>query len=206
MIYNNLLYFLVVIFVVSIDTAPESPRLHPAGACALLVFLYSFFSFICSRLYRHTHENSARYFATEKKLSILAVFLFVSLLHGIDLKYYFHPLSFEGSLPVLENLGCLLFFYFFLILMWLRARPYYLVIFQRYYSAFSFVLSNTRINLPIILTWMTISIVFDLLALLEVPALEQTLHPHAPIPLTRRNCPFLPQSAFFFRDPVLATF
>jgi hypothetical protein len=175
MIYNNLLYFLVVIFSVSIDTPPASPNLHPGAAFSLLVFTYTFFAIISSRLYRQARDKSPRYFATEKKLSVLAVMLFIFLLHTIDLKFFLQPLSLEDRLPVLENLGCLFFFYIFLVLMWLRARPSYIVIFQRYYSALSFVISNTRANLPIILPWLVISLIFDLLALLELPVLQQTL-------------------------------
>ena len=98
MIYNNLLYFLVVIFTVSIDTPPASPNLHIGAALSLLIFVYIFFSFVCSRLYRHARDNSPRYFAAEKRLSILAVLLFIFLLHTVDLKYFLQPLSLGGRL------------------------------------------------------------------------------------------------------------
>ena len=98
--------------------------------------------------------------------------LFIFLLHFIDLKYYLHPLSLGNRLPFLENLGCLIFYYFFLVLMWLRGRPHYQKIFQRFYSGLSFVVSNTRTNLPIILPWLVISAVFDTLVWMDLPGIK----------------------------------
>lgn len=175
MIYNNLLYFLVVIFVLSTDTAPVSARISPVSGFLVTLFLYLLYSIICGRIYQRTGQGAAEYFSAEKKLSILAVLLFIFLLYFVDLKYYLHPLSFANRLPVLENIGGLAFFYFFLVLMWLRGRPYYQLIFHRFHSAFSFIVSNTKTNLPIILPWLSISLVFDLIAWLDLPGMKQFL-------------------------------
>ncbi|MCL7487185.1 MAG: M48 family metalloprotease [Desulfobulbaceae bacterium] len=175
MIFNNLLYFLVVIFVLSLDSAPETPRLAPAAGFFTTLSLYLFFYFLSGWVHRRARPGSAGYFSAEKNLSMAAVLLFVFLLHFVDLKYYLHPLSLDNRLPILENIGGLLFFYLFLVLMWLRARPYYLVIFQRLYSPLPFIVSNTRVNLPIILPWLLLSLVFDLLAWFEFPAVKRIL-------------------------------
>lgn len=175
MIYNNLIYFLVVIFVLSTDTTPEVATIGPVSGFLGTLCLYFLFSFICGKVYRKANKGSAGYFSAEKKLSILAVLLFVFLLHFFDLKYYLHPLSFNNRLPILENIGGLAFFYLFLVVMWLKGRPYYMVIFQRFYSPFSFVVSNTKTNLPIILPWLILSLVFDLLAWLDIAGLQEVL-------------------------------
>lgn len=175
MIYNNLIYFLVVIFTVSVDSVPDTPRMGLFSALVSILAAYLAFYNICGRVYRRAGYGSAAYFSAEKKLSILAVVLFVFLLHATDLKYHLHPLSAGNRLPILENIGCAFFFYIFLVLMWLQGRPSYQVIFQRKYSAFSFVNANTRINLPIILPWLIVSLVFDLLTLLGLPGVESAL-------------------------------
>ena len=176
MIYNNLIYFLVVIFVLSTDTAPDAPRIALIPGFFGIIFLYSLFSFICGKIYQKAGKRSAGYFSAEKKLSLTAVLLFIFLLHFFDLKYYLHPLSFNNRLPVLENIGGLLFFYLFLVLMWQRGRLYYLVVFQRFYSPLSFIISNTKTNLPIILPWLILSLVFDLLAWIDIPGIQQVLN------------------------------
>ena len=176
MIYNNLIYFLVVIFALSTDTAPDAARIGPIPGFLGIFFLYFTFSFLCDKVYRKASKGSAGYFSAEKKLSLSAVFLFVFLFHFVDLKYYLHPLSLDNRLPVLENIGGIFFFYLFLVLMWQRGRLYYLGVFQRFYSPLSFVISNTKTNLPIILPWLVLSLVFDLLASADIPKIQQVLN------------------------------
>lgn len=176
MIYNNLLYFLVVIFILATDKTPEIPVLPPLAALPLLLTIYWAYFMLCGMVFSRVRDAGARmYFAAEKKLSILAVVLFVLLLHGLDLKYYVHPLSVDNRVPSLENIGGLIFFFVFLILMWIRARVHYQAIFQRIHTSLSFIAANIRANLPIILPWMALSFLFDLLALLNVPFLQDVM-------------------------------
>ncbi|WP_457573228.1 M48 family metalloprotease [Desulfolithobacter sp.] len=176
MIYNNLIYFLVVIFVFATDTAPKEPLLAPAYGAMVLGGLLVFFWKIAARLYRRARFGSASsYFAAEKRLSILAVLFFLVAVYVVDLKYYLRFLSLKGQLPVLENLGGLAIFFVFLTLMWLQARPAYEAVFQRHYTPARFVISNIKANLPIVLPWLVLSLVFDLLSALPLPRFQQIL-------------------------------
>jgi len=176
MIYNNLIYFLVVIFVFSTSTAPEAPLLAPYYGLPMLALVLFLFYRIAGKWYRRALLGASReYFSAEKKLSILAVLLFVASVFIFDLKYYLKPLSFGDSLPVLENLAGLSLFFLFLSLMWLQARPAYQVLFHRTYTAVGFVLSNIKANLPIVLPWLVLSLVFDLLTALPFPRLQKLL-------------------------------
>lgn len=176
MIYNNLLYFLVVIFALATDKAPEIPGLPPLAALLLLAAVYAAYFQLCGAIFSRVRDDGARaYFTAEKKLSIVAVVLFVLILHGLDLKYYVHPLSIGNRLPALENIGGLAFFFVFLILLWIRARVHYQEIFPRTHTPLSFIVSNIRANLPVILPWMALSFFFDLLALLNIPILQDVL-------------------------------
>jgi Zn-dependent protease with chaperone function len=177
MIYSNLIYFLVVIFVFSTASTPRVPSLSPWIALPLLAAILFFFSRLSGILYTKALSGSSKaYFAAEKKLSILAVALFTGSVFLFDLKYYLAPLSLNGSLPVLENLAGLGLFFLFLILMWLKARPAYQLLFNKTYTAVGFVLSNIKANLPIVLPWLALSLVFDLLAALPFPAFQELLN------------------------------
>lgn len=176
MIYNNLIYFLVVIFVVSTDTAPKEPLLAPAYGAMVLGGLLVLFSQIAARLYRRARFGSASaYFSAERRLSILAVLFFLVAVYVVDLKYYLRFLSLDGRLPVLENLGGLAVFFVFLAQMWLQAQPAYEAVFQRRYTPARFVVSNIKANLPIVLPWLVLSLVFDLLSFLPLPRFQQIL-------------------------------
>jgi len=176
MIYNNLIYFLVVIFVFSTSIAPEAPLLAPSlGMPLFLLMLFSFYRLAGKWYGQALQGGSKKYFAAEKKLSILAVFLFTGSVFIFDLKYYLTPFSFNDAFPVLENLAGLSLFFFFLALMWLQARPAYEILFQRAYTPVGFVLSNIKANLPIVLPWLALSLLFDLLSTLPFPRLQELL-------------------------------
>ncbi|MCI5124272.1 MAG: peptidase M48 Ste24p [Candidatus Electrothrix sp. AR5] len=176
MIYNNLIYFLAVIFVISTATAPEQPWLPSWLGLPLFALLLSAFSFLASKLFgSHSSISSKRYFSAEKKASLLATFLFIASFFVFDLKYYGQSLSFNNALPVVANLFGLLLFFCFLTLMWLRALPSYRRIFNSFVSPTDFVLNNIRTNLTIILPWLILSFLLDLLNIVPLAGMEAWL-------------------------------
>jgi len=176
MIYANLLYFLVVIFIFSTNTPVKEPGLSYWQALLFAVFFCFFFARIARTLYRRSLNGVSRfYFSAEKKVSLLAVALFIIFVYGLDLKYYLHPLSFNDHLPALENLAGIAVFFFLLSIMWAEGREAYQAVFHRRYSTGSFILSNIKANLPIVLPYLVLSAVFDLLALLPWPGFQAAL-------------------------------
>ncbi len=176
MIYNNLIFFLVVIFAISTATTPSEPGLAPWYGLPLFALLLFVFYRIAGAQYRRALQGGSKaYFATEKKLSILAVILFITAYFTFDLKYYLQPLSFGKTMPALVDLAGLSLFILFLSLMWMQARHSYRILFQRSYSAAEFVFSNIKANLPIVLPWLILSLCFDLLTRLPFPAFQKLL-------------------------------
>jgi Zn-dependent protease with chaperone function len=175
MMYNNLIYFLVAIFVFSTNTPTAKPVLPPFWALAAIGGVTWGFARVASLMFARSASGSTSYFSVEKKLSILAVLVFVGFVYLLDLKYYLHPLSLDGRLPVLADIAGLGCFFLLLILMWRAARFRYQDIFQRQYTAFAFVRSNFKANLPIILPWLVLSLVFDGLRALPFPGLAKFL-------------------------------
>ncbi len=176
MIYNNLIYFLAVIFVISTAAAPEQPWLAPWLGLPLFALLLLSFSFLAGKLFAPPLcISSKRYFSAEKKASLLATVLFIGSFFAFDLKYYTQSLSFNNTLPTLANLFGLLLFFCFLTLMWLRALPSYRRIFNSIVSPSDFVLNNIRTNLTIILPWLILSFFLDLLNILPLSGMENWL-------------------------------
>ncbi len=176
MLYNNLIYFLVVIFVFSTNTPPKEPWLQPLVALPCFFLLIVGYALMAERVYRTVAASlSQRYFVVEKRMSMVAVLVFVFSVYVFDLKYYFQPLSFGGSMPMLQNAAGLGFFFCLLAIMWLKARPLYQELFHRSYTARAFVVSNIKANLPIVLPWLALSFSFDLLALLPFSGIQEVL-------------------------------
>ncbi|WP_420209482.1 M48 family metallopeptidase [Candidatus Electronema sp. JC] len=167
MISSNLLYFLAAILVLSISTAPEEPQLAPLMALPLLALILLIFHRVAVKVFRAAgcRGGAAAYFAAESRLTLLAAVFFAGSVVAFDLKYYLRPLSWGGRLPTLENLGGLLLFFLFLTLLWLPARPVYERLFGRSRSPAGFAAVNIRLNLPVVLPWLILTLIFDLLRL-----------------------------------------
>lgn len=175
MLYNNLLYFLVVIFLFSINTPPETPLLAPYWALPGIAGTLWVFYRLARWVFATAGSGPAAYFSAEKRLSILAVLIFIGFVHLFDLKYYLAPLNLGGRLPILTDVAGLACFFGLLTLVWLQARRRYQAMFGRLYTSWSFVWSNIRVNLPIVLPWLLLSLLFDLLKLLPIPVLDELL-------------------------------
>jgi Zn-dependent protease with chaperone function len=174
--YNNLLYFLVAIFFFSMSTVPETPLLPAWASGALLVL--SLISY--ERLVRFMHaqadsRSSAGYFRAERKSSILAIGFFGLTTHVCGLKYYLAFLSWGKALPSLVNIAGLLLFFLYLSLMWRAAQSNYQWVFGGWYSTRAFIVSNIKVNLPIVLPWALLSLCYDLVAFISWPALHDLL-------------------------------
>lgn len=174
--YNNLLYLLVVILILTSGSIPEQPQIPWPIALLLFCGKGVLFTQLARYFFRRNHDNTAaRYFAVEQHLSILAiVFLAVdiSLLEG---RYYLSRLPLAEELPILAHLAGIMVFFGYLCLLWLAARPSYQRIFARTLTARSFIAANLKINLAILLPWLIISVFFDLIQLAPLPGLKDFL-------------------------------
>jgi Zn-dependent protease with chaperone function len=176
-VYNNLLFFLIGIFLFTMTSGTTEPEYSFPTAVGIFAVLLFTFDFFCKRFYaKVTNSGSGRYFDAEKRLTLLALLFYALSLFICDLHYYLNPLSFNGLFPALVNIGGLSFFFLFLAIMWRRAKPAYEAIFTKSYSTSDFLLSNIKTNLPIVLPWLVLSLSYDLLALLPFPGLAAFLH------------------------------
>lgn len=176
MIYTNLLIFLVAIFLFSMDTAADSPMLSGWSALVVFVLLLAGFDRLAKYVFgRCKNFTSASYFRAEKKLTIAALCFFLATLYFCDAKYYLAVLSFGNRLPAFVNISGLSLFLLYLALMWRIGRINYHQIFGRSYSATGFIVSNIKANLPIVLPWVILSLLYDLAALVPSPNLHALL-------------------------------
>ncbi|MBU0943994.1 MAG: M48 family metalloprotease [Proteobacteria bacterium] len=177
MIYNNLLYFIVAIFLFAITGNTDTPQFPFSIALVIFSGLLFSYDFLARRFFsKNMGKGSAAYFSTEKKLSLLALLFYSAALYFCDIHYYLAPLSLADLLPSLTNIGGLAFFVLFLGLMWRRARPTYEAAFGQSYTTLTFLTICLRTNLPIVLPWILLSLTYDLLALLPFPGLKSFFH------------------------------
>lgn len=174
--YTNLILFLVAIFLFSIDSVPETPLLPGWQALGLFFLLITGYSLIARILFsRPRSMRSAGYFLTEKQLAGMALVFFGITLYVCDPKYYLSLLSFGKTMPALVNVAGLLLFVVFLVIMWRAGKGNYEKIFGRKYTTLSFLKSNIKVNLPIALPWVILSLLYDVVALIPLPGVQRVL-------------------------------
>ncbi len=171
--YNNLLIFLVTIFLLSVNSVPDTPLL-PGWQSGLLFFSLLFsFDRIAWRSFKSPGAATVvGYFRAEKRLSACALCFFAATLYLCDLKYHLSLFSLGGAIPALINVAGLMFFALYLALMWRAGRENYQSIFGRKHSNSSFILSNLKVNLPLVLPWVVLSLLYDLVVFLPFPGLQ----------------------------------
>jgi len=172
--YTNLILFLVAIFLFTIESVPKAPWLSSWQALALLIFLLAGYGKIARKLFsRQQATTAAGYFRTEKQLAVTALVFYGATLYCCDPKYYLLLLPLGNTMPALVNFAGLLLFIAYLALMWSAGQHNYERIFARNYRPLVFIRNNIKVNLPIVLPWIIISLLSDIVALLPLPGLQK---------------------------------
>lgn len=176
MIYNNLIYFLVVILILATNSAPDQPQFSFDLALVLFLLKSAAYSWLLKTIFpRQKISNASHYAAAERQGSILAILFFSADVYLFDCQYYFSFLPFADQLPVVASLAGLLLFAAYLAIMWSTARPAYQQVFQRPLSRGRFISTNLKANLPIVLPWLLLSLLADLLQLSSLPLVKNVL-------------------------------
>jgi Zn-dependent protease with chaperone function len=174
--YNNLIYLLVVILILTTGGVPEQPQIPWPVVLLLFCAKGVLFSQLARYFFRRNPGNTAaRYLAAEQHLSILAIVFLAVDIFLLEGGYYLSLLPLTKELPILGHLAGIMVFFGYLCLLWLAALPSYKEIFNRALTARSFVAANLKINLAILLPWLIISIFFDLLQLAPFPQMQEFL-------------------------------
>lgn len=176
MIYNNLIYFLVVILILTTNTAADHPQLPLLTGLVLFAIKALLYQSLISRIFnRKRVQKASAYSSAERQGSILAIASFAVDVYFLDCQYYFNLIPGARILPVLEGLACLALFSGYLSLMWSKASGRYREIFNSRQTAGSFTWNNLKTNLPIILPWLLLSLVADLLVRSKIPLIRSVM-------------------------------
>ncbi|SDP37920.1 M48 family metallopeptidase [Desulforhopalus singaporensis] len=171
--YTNLFLFLVAILMFSLDSVPESPLMPPFASMAVALGLAVIYGAVATSLFRRGTLTSSAYFKKEKVLSLLALVFFLLTLYLADPKFYLAKISLLSKIQALMDYAGIVIFAFYLCLMWRAARRSYAVIFGRRHTSFSFIVHNLKINLPIVLPWIVLLLMFDMVSLMPSARLQR---------------------------------
>ena len=176
MIYNNLIYFLVVILILTTNTAADHPQFPGLINPALFLIKAIVYQGLLRHLFSKNRVNRAiTYNTAERQGSILAILCFSLDVYLLDCQYYFSLLPGARTLPVVEDMMSLLLFAGYLFALWAKAGDRYRAIFNSSRTSAAFAWDNLKTNLPIILPWLCISLFAELLQRADVPLIKKVM-------------------------------
>jgi Zn-dependent protease with chaperone function len=178
--FNNILYFIVALLIFNVDQPGSAPRGAFLQSIAVFFLLWAGFAAYCRLDFRLLMGRisgrggadgaiTAAYHRLIFKHSILSIVLYTVTVFFLDLKYWIEAVSFAESFSVVQGLAALSVLMFLFCTLWYLAHPVYEVIFRPGITRRSFVLSNVRLNVPIVFPWILLSAVLDLMGLIRLP-------------------------------------
>ena len=106
------------------------------------------------------------------RLSILSIFLFTIDIFLFHLKYLLQGVPGLNQFSVIQGVLALILFFFYLGTIWYFSHPAYLVAFETDIGRLPFILSNIKLNLPIIFPWLILTFFYDLLSHIPLSGFE----------------------------------
>jgi Zn-dependent protease with chaperone function len=170
--FNNIIYFIIVLLVFNISY-PDNNHGNSLTYCIAMMFIcWSVFLFLCRLSFRRLVSRFGN--NTEGKLvsgyhnlifrfSIFAILLFSLDVYVFQLKYWIQAIPAVRPLSVLQGLLSLSLFLFYLATIWYFSHPAYVMLFGTGIKRRSFVISKLKLNFPILFPWLILTLVYDLI-------------------------------------------
>jgi Zn-dependent protease with chaperone function len=174
--FNNVIYFIIVLLILSISQQRGAPEDSLLYTVSMLVITWVIFAAYCrwgfQRLLHHlvkpereTAFPAEQYYAFVFRLSVLAIFLFALDVHFFHIKIWLQLIPGIRAFSVLQGILAVLVFVAYQVTIWYFAFPAYVRAFQTGISRRSFIVSNLKLNVPILFPWVMLSLIYDLIFL-----------------------------------------
>jgi Zn-dependent protease with chaperone function len=184
--FNNVIYFIIVLLLYNISYPGSRPEGSLVLSFALFLLSWVAFALYCKVSFQRIlarscgeeegkHTLAGLYQNLTLQLSVLAILLFAFDVWLLHLKTWLHAIPGVGRLTAIHGLLAVTVFVFYLITIWFYGHPVYVVAFRTSLARRSFVLSNVKLNVPILFPWVSLSLLYDVLLLAPWPSLQAFL-------------------------------
>jgi Zn-dependent protease with chaperone function len=173
-IYNNLIYVLVVMVILATGSTSELPALP--GYQVFFLFILKAWLFrqtVRFSLARQKIRRLPDYFSTERNFAVLALFLFGLDVYLFDLQYYLGFLPLADRLPFLADLAGIVVFLFYMVLLWGQLKQSYEAAVGVRKNTYSHIRDQLRICIALILPWLVVNFLHDLLLLAPIAQVQE---------------------------------
>jgi Zn-dependent protease with chaperone function len=175
-VYANLLIFIAAIFLVNVFSTGSEPGESLARTIVWTALFFALFNYGARRVFSKSWTRSAGgYFKAEQRLCLAALLVFAAILFSTDAAPYVSRYFGGAQLSAVPGIVLLTIFIGLLSIVWLAGRQSYAAVFGATYTPLRFVAVNMARNLPIILPWLILSLLFDLLRVLPLAPVHAVL-------------------------------
>jgi Zn-dependent protease with chaperone function len=170
--YAQLIYFVSAILLDSLYQPGETPVFSLQKTVFLMVLTFILYSVFTRFRFRNLEKQmdqedlvflDSRFSRITLEQSLVALFAYGFVIHGLGLSYFLMKPSFMASLPTLTSLVSLLIFLLFMIILWTCSHPLFGRIYGNSGSLASYIRSNFSFALPVLVFFGAINLCFDLL-------------------------------------------
>ncbi|MFO8085304.1 MAG: M48 family metalloprotease [Desulfobacterales bacterium] len=170
--FSNFIYFIVVLLIYSTYQPPEETYFDIPETIILFVFFVVLFSVFCFAQFlkvekaivsRQFSQLDHRFNAAMTRLSVTAIILFTVDIYVLNLPAIFSDVHLFSTIPTLLAVLFLAIFVFYLSIVWSCAHQAYQHIFDSDISKKSYIVSNIRFAVPILLPWLFLSGISDII-------------------------------------------
>ncbi len=172
--FNNIIYFIIVLLIFNISYPDNSKgqslafSMTMVFACWVIFAAYCRFSFQRLLLRREKAADGRltdEYQGLILRLSILAILMFSLDVYLFQLKYWIQSIPGVSRVSFLQGIFAIALFLFYLATIWYNSHKSYVMAFQAKLSRSSFIVSNFKLNFPILFPWLVLSFAYDMIAL-----------------------------------------
>jgi len=184
--FSNIIYIIIVLVLFQFNYPVEGLFRSPIISIFIIFLLWLNFA-IYSRyhflrilaFYRGNSTSfaqskvSSAYHSVITKLSILSIVIFALYVYLLNLKYWLLKIPGFTTFSILPSAVAILIFFSFLATIWYYGYPAYCAIFPCSVTRWVYVVSNIKLNFPIIFPWAILTVCYDLIGLLAWPSLKK---------------------------------
>jgi Zn-dependent protease with chaperone function len=185
--FNNVLYFIIVLLILSISQqrgAPEDPLWYTVGMLVITGVIFAAYCWWGFKRFlrdlaqpeKETASPAEQYHSLVFRFSVLAIFLFALDVHLFHIKTWLQLIPWVRSFSVLQGILALLVFIAYQVTLWYFAFPAYDRAFHAGITRRSFVVSNLKLNVPILFPWVLLSLIYDLIFLSSWTSLQALMN------------------------------
>ncbi|MEJ2723672.1 MAG: hypothetical protein P8175_03320, partial [Deltaproteobacteria bacterium] len=166
--FNNIIYFIIVLLIFNISYQKPSSEVSLFYSLVMLFVTWAVFAGLCRISFQHLahhvrHEKEAEgapashYHRLELKFSVLAIFLFALDVYFFHLRYWLQSIPGLRYFSALQGILALSLFMAYLGTIWYSSHTAYAAAFQVTVSRRAFIVSNIKLNVPILFPWVILS-------------------------------------------------